>query len=111
MKGANDATVGVSYGAWVYSYTYSVSRILPKNSWQGSKQSESSGTNSISGVDGPGQADKVISDAASKDGSAAGNFGHRSADGDKSSSHLPSVAEEKKKKSKSFWNKLSGKGK
>ncbi|MQL87592.1 hypothetical protein Taro_020130 [Colocasia esculenta] len=74
----------------------------------GGGNSESSGSTSISGVSGPGQANGVISDAVSKDGgtSAAGNYGPGSTVAGSNGSQLPSVAEEKKKQSKSFWKKM-----
>ncbi|MQL87591.1 hypothetical protein Taro_020133 [Colocasia esculenta] len=72
----------------------------------GGANSQSSGANPLPGVDGPGQAKKVIAEAVSKDSgnSAAGYFASGFSVVGSSSSRMPSAAEENRE-SKSFWGK------
>ncbi|MQM07104.1 hypothetical protein Taro_039941 [Colocasia esculenta] len=67
--------------------------------------SESAGTNSITGVEGAAPAKGVKSDGMSNIGgtSEVGNYGSGFSAGGSGGSSVPNEAEEKKKKSKSFW--------
>ncbi|MQL87587.1 hypothetical protein Taro_020137 [Colocasia esculenta] len=70
--------------------------------------SESSGTNPLSGVDGPAPANKVISDGVSKEivNSASDNFGPGSCIPGSSSSCSPSPGEKKMESSNAFWKTM-----